>query len=273
MHQFTVSIFDTIETIRQMLCEADPDSVPDFSQPKFIYPQGKIRILELEDVIEKVQLKSGCTLVLMGVGAFCWDSNNKTSGVEVSHLLLCKNNKALFVFRVVQLESNGLKACRVNCGDSNHRTVLATSGINRGRSYWELNIVSLQNDLGVYMGICKKQEAVTLAQLKDTYGLLIPEHKKFSRKPDSGGYTLDQKKIAPPAKSGDIYGLLLEFEDNGKANLTFFKNGQCMGNIFPEIAEGEYYPCLSLTSGNNTVLLNPRPMFPQKPYDHMQLEE
>ena len=38
MHQFTVSIFDTIETIRQMLCEADPDSVPDFSQPKFIYP-------------------------------------------------------------------------------------------------------------------------------------------------------------------------------------------------------------------------------------------
>lgn len=41
------------------------------------------------------------------------------------------------------------------------------------------------------MGICKKTEAVTLAQLKDTYGLLIPEHKKFSRKPDDSAYKLD----------------------------------------------------------------------------------
>ena len=176
-------------------------------------------------------------------------------------------------FFVTQIESNGLKAARVDCSDTNHRTVLSTCGISRGRLYWELTIQSLQNDLGVYMGIAKRSEAATLAQLKDTYGLLIPEHKKFSRKPEAGSYNLDQNKIAPPAKEGDVYGLLLEFESNGKASLTFFKNKLCMGKLHPDVPEGEYYPCVSLSQGKNTVLLNPRPMVPQKPYENMKLEE
>jgi len=59
----------------------------------------------------------------MGVGAFCWDKNNMMSGIEI--------------------ESNGLKAARVDCSDTNHRTVLSTCGISRGRLYWELTIQSL----------------------------------------------------------------------------------------------------------------------------------
>jgi len=39
--------------------------------------------LELEDVIEKVQLTNNCTLVLMGIRAFCWDKHNMSSGIKL----------------------------------------------------------------------------------------------------------------------------------------------------------------------------------------------
>ena len=69
---------------------------------------------------------------------------------------------------------------------------MATVGYHGGkRNYWELNIVQINNDLGMYIGICKKADAVTLAELRDTYGLLLPEHKKFYRVPDARRYQLD----------------------------------------------------------------------------------
>ena len=47
--------------------------------------------------------------------------------------------------------------------------------------------------------------------------------------------------------------MLLEFKSSGKAALTIFKNNECMGKMYPDIAEGEYYPCVSLVGGKNTV--------------------
>jgi len=72
-------------------------------------------------------------------------------------------------------------------------------GFSSGRNYWELTIVEMTADLGIYIGICKKTEAVTLAELKDTYGLLLAEHKKFYRVPDAGNYKLDKKLNSKPA--------------------------------------------------------------------------
>lgn len=37
-HTFTLSIFDKVEKIRTKLSEVDPDGIPEFSQPRFVYP-------------------------------------------------------------------------------------------------------------------------------------------------------------------------------------------------------------------------------------------
>ena len=63
--------------------------------------------------------------------------------------------------------------------------------------------------------------------------------------------------------------MLLEFESNEKGSLTFFRNGESFGQLFTDIAPGEYYPCVSLSFGNNNVLLNSRPQMPEKPYRQM----
>ena len=147
-----------------------------------------------------------------------------------------------------------MRACRIENGDRNHQSVFATIGQSSGSHYWEYIIVECSNDLGIYLGIAKKAgQALTLAELRDTYGLLLPEHKKFYRVPDASRYQLDQNKIGAPGKAGDTYGMLLEFTSSGNAALTIFKNGECMGKMYPDIAEGEYYPCVSLVGGKNTV--------------------
>ena len=162
-----------------------------------------------------------------------------------------------------------MREVREKCSDHNHRTVLATVGYSRGKHYWEITVQQYEGNTSIYLGICKKVDSVTLAELRDTYGLLIPENKKFLRPPDSGNYTLDRKTHGQPAKNGDVYGTLLEFDGEGKGSLTFFRNGASMGQLFTEIAAGEYYPCISLGHGSNTVTLNSRPTMPEKPYRMM----
>ena len=115
----------------------------------------------------------------------------------------------------------------------------------------------------IYVGICKIQEPATLGELKDTYGILIPETKKFFRLPEAHSY--EMKEFGPGAKSGDVIGVLLEFKDNGLGELTFFKNGGSMGKTYTDIKEGEYAPCVSLNAGKNTVLLRSG-MMPNEPF-------
>lgn len=71
----------------------------EYRKPQFIYPKGKIRFLELDDVIEKVQLKSGSMLVLIGINALCWDSKNMQAGVKVSHQITSPIYVTTFVVR------------------------------------------------------------------------------------------------------------------------------------------------------------------------------
>ena len=68
-----VSIFDKVEKIHEMLLEVAPDEMKAYGTPRFVYPQGTMRTLNFEDTIEKVQLRSNCKLVLMGIQSFSWD--------------------------------------------------------------------------------------------------------------------------------------------------------------------------------------------------------
>jgi len=91
--------------------------------------------------------------------------------------------------------------------------VLATQGFNKGRRYWEVKVQKYEGRTSGYIGICLKQETVTLGELRDTYGLLTPECKTFERKPDSSNYRME--RFGNSIKEGDRVGLLLEFNEEG----------------------------------------------------------
>ena len=68
---------------------------------------------------------------------------------------------------------------------------------------------------------------MTLAQLKDTYGILVPDCKTFERRPESSNYTMG--KTGPKVTSGDTIGVLLEFNsESSKAKINFYKNGELL---------------------------------------------
>jgi hypothetical protein len=79
------------------------------------------------------------------------------------------------------------------------------------------------------------QKAITLGELKDTYGLLMPECKKFSRRPDSTKYEME-KFVNQTIRNGDTIGVLLEFDaESGISSLSFFRNGGLLGKAFEDI--------------------------------------
>lgn len=161
-----------------------------------------------------------------------------------------------------QLEN---KATRVshNGHERNHRTVMATQGFSQGRRYWEVNCETLDSGVAVYIGVCKMQDTLTLGELKDTYGLLVPDCKTFERRPDSSNYKMGNS--GQKVTNGDIIGVLLEFEGSGKAKINFYKNGELLSQEFRDIKEGEYYPCLSINYGKNFVVLNSSARLPTGP--------
>ena len=162
-----------------------------------------------------------------------------------------------------QLEN---KATRVshNGNERNHRTVIATQGFSQGRRYWEVNCETLDTGVAVYIGVCKMQDTLTLGELKDTYGILVPDCKTFERRPESSNYKMGS--TGPKVTNGDIIGVLLEFEsDSGKAKINFYKNGELLEQEFRDVKEGEYYPCLSINYGKNFVVLNSSARIPTGP--------
>jgi len=112
---------------------------------------------------------------------------------------------------------------------------------------------------------------VTLGELRDCYGILIPEGQKFSRPPKADRYIMKSFELS--FKEGDSIGVLLEFKADKKGELSFFKNGETIGNLFSDIKEGVYYPCLSLNGGNNVVLLNSSARMPNLPYRAFNIEQ
>ena len=131
---------------------------------------------------------------------------------------------------------------------------MATQGVTQGRRYWEVNCETLDTGVAVYIGVCKMEEILTLGELKDTYGLLVPDCKTFERRPETSNYKMGS--TGPRVASGDIIGVLLEFEASGKAKINFYKNGELLEMEFRDVKEGEYYPCLSINYGKNLVVLN-----------------
>lgn len=83
-HTFQLSIFDKVSKIRELLLEAEPEDMKGYTEPRLVYPMGRIRILQMEDTIEKVELKSNCTLVLMGrEHAFAWDPKKCDKAIKL----------------------------------------------------------------------------------------------------------------------------------------------------------------------------------------------
>lgn len=75
---------------------------------------------------------------------------------------------------------------------------------------------SVDTGVALYIGVCKMQDTVTLGELKETFGILVPDCKTFERRYDAGNYTMG--KTGPKVSAGDNIGVLLEFDsESGKA--------------------------------------------------------
>jgi len=54
----------------------------------------------------------------------------------------------------------------------------------------------------------------------------VPDCKTFERRPETSNYKMGS--TGPRVTSGDTIGVLLEFEDSGKAKINFYKNGELL---------------------------------------------
>ena len=54
----------------------------------------------------------------------------------------------------------------------------------------------------------------------------MPDCKTFERRPETSNYKMGS--TGPRVASGDIIGVLLEFEASGKAKINFYKNGELL---------------------------------------------
>lgn len=101
---------------------------------------------------------------------------------------------------------------------------------------------------------------LTLGELKDTYGLLVPDCKTFERRPETSNYRMGSS--GSKVTSGDTIGVLLEFDPSGQAKVNFYKNGELLEQEFKNIKAGEYFPCLSINYGKNQIVLNSKARIP-----------
>ena len=133
----------------------------------------------------------------------------------------------------------------------------------------------MDTGVALYIGVCKMQDTVTLGELKDTFGILVPDCKTFERRPETSNYTMG--KTGPKVSNGDNIGVLLEFNPkSGKAQINFYKNGELLEMEFKDVKEGEYFPCLSINHGKNIAVLNSSariPTGPSKKKQACKLEE
>ena len=49
----------------------------------------------------------------------------------------------------------------------------------------------MESNMSMFIGVAVKQEPVTLAEMKETYGILVPDGKTFKRLPDSSNYQME----------------------------------------------------------------------------------
>ena len=67
----------------------------------------------------------------------------------------------------------------------------------------------MESNMSMFIGVAIKQDPVTLAEMKETYGILVPDGKTFKRLPESSNYQMEG--FAPKTTNGDRIGVLLEF--------------------------------------------------------------
>ena len=109
------------------------------------------------------------------------------------------------------------------------------------------------------------QETLTLGELKETFGILVPDVKTFERRDTASQYSMG-KTSDVKVSNGDNIGVLIDFNaESGKAQINFYKNGELLELEFKDVKEGEYYPCLSINHGKNIAVLNSSARIPTGP--------
>ena len=138
-YEFTVSIFDKLDKIRNMLFERDPDEMSSYHVIKFVYAMGVIKTLALDQSFEQLDIPNNAQIVLLGQKTFTWDLNYKGTNIQLLNNFLTANKKI----------------------EIDYETVLGTVGFSSGasgtsRHYWEIKLEAFVELEDVYIGIARR---------------------------------------------------------------------------------------------------------------------
>lgn len=65
-YEFTVTITDKLEKLKELLLQKDPEEMSSYHVIKFVYPMGVLRTLSLDQTFEQQEIQNGAKIVLLG---------------------------------------------------------------------------------------------------------------------------------------------------------------------------------------------------------------
>ena len=126
-------------------------------------------------------------------------------------------------------------------------------GFSSGRHYWEIRLEMYCSEQDVFAGVCPRQRSESLVELNDVFGWICTFDKKLSR---TEGKHYVMERYGDYGQIGDVIGVLLEFNKEGLATISFYKNGRSFGPCYERMPAQTYYPCVALASPGQDVIIS-----------------
>lgn len=131
---------------------------------------------------------------------------------------------------------------------------LTKKGCSHGKMYTEFFLDSEPDERNIIIGVSTKRTDFNLGTVTDFWGYILSEGKKISNS--------NQNNYGIVCKMEDVIGVLISFDETKKGKITFYVNGECMGDAFEGMEKLTYYPSVILNFEGTRVKLIENPTLP-----------